>query len=272
MKMRKVVAGFSIAGAMAVSAAAAPRQAASEAAGATRSVADYLCAFAGKCEAEPAGEAAADADVADAGVDPEADALAGLTKPAPETRGFSLARPTAVAPVPAARPTPPRGMQRIVTTRVAPPAAAPVRPRRIAARSRAAVVAAAPPASPRFSYAGAPPSVMAPRVDLMLTFDKNSARMTRQAQAEAAVFAQSLLAPELRTMKFTIEGHTDSAGGRAYNLKLSQRRARAVAAFLASKGVEADRLQVRGMAFDAPRPGQTPDSPDNRRVEAVLTS
>lgn len=247
--MRRFVTGFSIAGAMAVSAAAAPPQ--PPATGATRSVADYLCAFAGKCEG--------DAPAAD------------VTMAAPETRGFSLARPTAAAP---ARPTAPRAPQRIVIAPAPVPAARAPRPHsRLAARTRVrAPAAVAAPVTMRFDYPGAPPSVMAPRVDLLLSFKKNSAELTDQARKEAEVFAQSLLVPELRSKRFTIEGHTDSAGGRAYNLALSQRRARAVAAFLTSQGVESSRLQVRGMAFDAPRPGKTADSPDNRRVEAVLTS
>lgn len=272
--MRRLKIGFFLSGVMTASAAIAqaaqPTATEPSAVGATRSVADYLCAFAGKCDADTStdetGEATADAT---------SEIMPEMTKPAPETRGFSLARPTAATTTQAARPATPRGPQRIVTTRVAPPAVTspPRRRTRLAARPRTPVApSVAVPAPVRFSYAGAPPSVMAPRVDLMLTFKKNSAEMTAQAREEAAVFAQSLLAPELRAKRFTIEGHTDSAGGRAYNLALSQRRAKAVAAFLASKGVESSRLQVRGMAFDAPRAGQAPESPDNRRVEAVLTS
>jgi outer membrane protein OmpA-like peptidoglycan-associated protein len=73
-------------------------------------------------------------------------------------------------------------------------------------------------------------------------------------------------------MKFLIEGHTDSQGSRAYNIDLSQRRAQAVAEYLASLGVSSDRLEVRGYGFDRPLNGRSAAAEENRRVEAVLTS
>lgn len=110
------------------------------------------------------------------------------------------------------------------------------------------------------------------RVDLRLTFPLGSAELTPQARAEAKVFAQALQLPQLSAKKFVIEGHTDAQGGRAYNLDLSQRRARAVADYLSSLGVSSDRFEVRGYGFDRPLPGRSSASQDNRRVEAVLIS
>ncbi len=82
-----------------------------------------------------------------------------------------------------------------------------------------------------------------------------SARLTPDAMAQAGVFARALMLPQLVTMHFRIEGHTDSVGGRAMNLDLSQRRAQAVADFLVGMGVARDRLEVRGYGFDQPLPG-----------------
>ena len=46
-------------------------------------------------------------------------------------------------------------------------------------------------------------------------------------------------------VKVEIQGHTDSVGAAAYNLKLSQRRAESVREYLLSDGVNADQLQER---------------------------
>jgi len=47
-------------------------------------------------------------------------------------------------------------------------------------------------------------------------------------------------------------GHTDSIGSDAYNQKLSQRRAQAVKDYMVSKGVSADRIQIKGMGESQP--------------------
>ncbi len=55
-------------------------------------------------------------------------------------------------------------------------------------------------------------------------------------------------------------GHTDSIGTKAYNQKLSVRRADAVKAYLVSKGIEANRIQAEGK-------GETQPIADNRTKE-----
>jgi len=49
-----------------------------------------------------------------------------------------------------------------------------------------------------------------------------------------------------------IEGHTDSTGSREYNLLLSERRARAVAVYLAQLGVSSSRFSIMGYGPDQP--------------------
>ena len=72
--------------------------------------------------------------------------------------------------------------------------------------------------------------------------------------------------------KVEIAGHTDSAGARSYNVRLSQQRAEAVRTYLISQGVEADNLAARGYGPDSPvadnktRAGRA----SNRRVELRL--
>jgi len=107
------------------------------------------------------------------------------------------------------------------------------------------------------------------RVNLRLTFETGSAVLTAAARAQAEAFAQALQRPQLRNLRFQIEGHTDSVGSRASNIALSQRRAQSVAEFLAGKGVERNRLSVRGYGPDRPLPGLRASAGENRRVEAV---
>lgn len=74
------------------------------------------------------------------------------------------------------------------------------------------------------------------------------------------------------TLRFEIQGHTDSRGTREHNLGLSQRRAAAVRTYLIGKGIDASRLTSRGFGPD--KPAATNDTEagrqQNRRVEAVV--
>jgi OOP family OmpA-OmpF porin len=118
-----------------------------------------------------------------------------------------------------------------------------------------------------------PPTASAgQRVNLRLSFDSGSANLTGAARAQAEAFAQALLRPQLRNMRFQIEGHTDSVGSRTSNINLSQRRAQTLADFLASRGVDPGRLVVRGYGPDRPLPGLRGNAGDNRRVEVVRVS
>ncbi len=72
--------------------------------------------------------------------------------------------------------------------------------------------------------------------------------------------------------KIKIDGHTDNAGGDAYNLQLSQRRAGAVKqALIRESGIAPDRMMPEG--FGASRPKASNDTVEgralNRRVELV---
>jgi outer membrane protein OmpA-like peptidoglycan-associated protein len=78
-----------------------------------------------------------------------------------------------------------------------------------------------------------------------------------------------------------VEGHTDSTGDPAYNQRLSEDRARAVATWLSTEGgVAAARISTVGLAESAPAaPNTNPDGSDNpagrqanRRVVISVTS
>ena len=53
-------------------------------------------------------------------------------------------------------------------------------------------------------------------------------------------------------LKVRVEGHTDSTGARAFNMDLSNRRAKAVVDYLVGKGVAPSRLSAQGFGPDRP--------------------
>jgi OOP family OmpA-OmpF porin len=70
-------------------------------------------------------------------------------------------------------------------------------------------------------------------------------------------------------MLIEIQGHTDSIGSAAFNMTLSVKRAQAVADYLTSHGIDANRLTVTG--FGETRPVASNDTEEgraqNRRVQ-----
>jgi len=66
-----------------------------------------------------------------------------------------------------------------------------------------------------------------------------------------------------------IEGHTDNTGGDDYNMTLSEKRAKAVQAFLESKGVKADRMTAKWYGETQPKYPNDNEAnrQKNRRVE-----
>ena len=58
------------------------------------------------------------------------------------------------------------------------------------------------------------------------------------------------LNPQIKRVQ--VEGHTDDIGGEAYNQRLSESRAKAVVAYLVSKGISADRLTAVGYGESRP--------------------
>ena len=76
---------------------------------------------------------------------------------------------------------------------------------------------------------------------------------------------------ENATVKLEIDGHTDSDGDKAANIKLSQDRAEAVKNQLIALGVDASRLTSKGFGESKPVDNNTtPEGmADNRRVEFI---
>lgn len=69
-----------------------------------------------------------------------------------------------------------------------------------------------------------------------------------------------------------VAGHTDSVGNAAYNQKLSEQRAQAVANYLVSRGVNRERIMVTGAGASHPIASNATEAgrAENRRVEITL--
>ncbi len=72
-------------------------------------------------------------------------------------------------------------------------------------------------------------------------------------------------------LSFSIEGHTDNQGDKAFNKSLSERRAIAVRAWLLDKGIASERMKTQGHGDSKPIDSNTtPEGrANNRRVEFV---
>ena len=71
-----------------------------------------------------------------------------------------------------------------------------------------------------------------------------------------------------------VEGHADrrDTSKRNYNIRLSEKRAKAVARYFEGKGISADRLKAVGYGFDHPKAANDPKNGNlaNRRVEVYI--
>jgi outer membrane protein OmpA-like peptidoglycan-associated protein len=114
-----------------------------------------------------------------------------------------------------------------------------------------------------------PVSSEAAKFDLLINFEFDSDKLTPAAEENLDQFTKALQDPRLKGQKFEIDGHTDATGAELYNLGLSERRAAAVVAYLAEKGLDPNTLRAKGFGMSQPR---VPDrfSAENRRVETHL--
>ena len=110
----------------------------------------------------------------------------------------------------------------------------------------------------------------APYADLpMITFQFGSAELTPGARQVLDQLAIALQSEQLGHDRFLIEGHTDAVGSDAYNQRLSEQRARAARAYLATKQVSAARLDALGKGKTELLEQTSGPSEVNRRVRVV---
>ena len=93
-------------------------------------------------------------------------------------------------------------------------------------------------------------------------FDYDRSTLNPEFTAELDKAAEFL--KKAKNAKIDISGYTDAKGSDAYNLALSKRRADAVAAYLASKGISRSRLKTTGYGESKPiAANENPDGSDN---------
>ncbi|MCL7762422.1 OmpA family protein [Polaribacter sp. Z014] len=94
------------------------------------------------------------------------------------------------------------------------------------------------------------------------------AGVTKQLDAVVAIMNKNAKA------NFAIGGHTDSTGSAAINLRLSEKRAKAVESYLEQNGISSSRLEAKGFGSQYPVDSNTTRTgrANNRRVEIKVTN
>lgn len=102
-----------------------------------------------------------------------------------------------------------------------------------------------------------------------ITFDVGKATIKPESMGEINRIVQ--LMNENPTLKFSVEGHTDSTGNAASNQTLSEQRAQAIVDKLVELGIAKDRLTAVGKGQNNPIADNSTDEgrAKNRRVEFV---
>jgi len=109
-----------------------------------------------------------------------------------------------------------------------------------------------------------------PNVDLEITFDYNSAAISAKSLAAVQTLGRALTNPDLKGSTFVVAGHTDAAGGEAYNQDLSERRADSIKRYLVEKySISATDLVTVGYGKSKLKNPSQPLAEANRRVQVV---
>jgi outer membrane protein OmpA-like peptidoglycan-associated protein/Tol biopolymer transport system component len=104
--------------------------------------------------------------------------------------------------------------------------------------------------------------------NIFFTFDSH--KLLDESRAELQQLVRFLR--ENPDVKVRITGHTDNTGNAAYNLQLSQNRARAVANYLLGEGVPMNRVSYKGKGASEPVAGNDTEEgrAQNRRTEMEI--
>lgn len=100
-----------------------------------------------------------------------------------------------------------------------------------------------------------------------VNFETNKDTLTSEAKDSLDLVAAGLASQPKLTVQ--IDGHTDSKGSPAYNLRLSKKRAESVRTYLIGKGVDGSRLAAEGYGEKKPIASNDTEAgrAENRRVE-----
>lgn len=130
------------------------------------------------------------------------------------------------------------------------------------------------PAAPRPEPKAEPPAAPAPKAEEPVTatvlFDYNGSEVRPAERSKLDELAARI---QGRTSdRVDAVGHADRIGGDSYNLALSRRRADAVAAYLAGKGVDAQRIRADGKGEGEPATDEACKNmgPENRKNAKLI--
>ena len=109
-----------------------------------------------------------------------------------------------------------------------------------------------------------------PKIDLEINFDYNSADISAKSLPSVQALGRALSNPDLKGSTFVVAGHTDAAGGEAYNQDLSERRANSIKRYLVDKfGIAGTDLVTVGYGKTKLKDPANPLAEVNRRVQVV---
>ena len=109
-----------------------------------------------------------------------------------------------------------------------------------------------------------------PKIDLEINFDYNSADISAKSLTSVQALGKALTNPDLKGSTFVVAGHTDAAGGEAYNQELSERRADSIKKYLVDKyGINGTDLVTVGYGKSKLKDPANPLAEVNRRVQVV---
>ena len=109
-----------------------------------------------------------------------------------------------------------------------------------------------------------------PAIDLEVFFNFDSAEITPEALPILKKLGAALSDEKLKGSVFLVAGHTDVKGSDAYNLSLSDQRAKSVAGFLVENfHIDPKQLVTVGFGEEKLKNSENPLAPENRRVQVV---
>jgi outer membrane protein OmpA-like peptidoglycan-associated protein len=130
----------------------------------------------------------------------------------------------------------------------------------------------ASPGTPASASAAQPaqPTQATAAIALSINFDFNSDKLSPQGLQVLDNLGLALKSERLKTMRFLMEGHSDSKGADDYNQKLSERRAVAAMEYLIARhGIDPKRLGFAGKGEREPLDPANPEAAMNRRVQIM---
>jgi outer membrane protein OmpA-like peptidoglycan-associated protein len=156
----------------------------------------------------------------------------------------------------------------VVRVKPEPAAASAAEPAASAASAPEAPASAAVEATPAVA-APAAPAGPPPSLALDIRFEPNSAQVRPESGALLGTLVAAMQSPELKSLRFVIEGHADPRGNAASNQRLSQERADEVRLYLVALGVHPSRLKAVGKGSTQLANAGDPQAAENRRVRVV---